>query len=886
MKRFFSILLVAVVLVSWMPGAQPLSVQASQTGPQMLGDFRSGTDSSNPSSIMPFGDKLFFTAEGPDSQEQPWITDGTQAGTFLLKNISMFTLSMTNFGAVSNGMAYFAGISPASGEELWKTDGTPQGTQMIADINPGPGGSQSQSFVVNNGLVYFAASPTGSYLNHYLYRTDGSAAGTLKIGTVIVGELGLQVFQGRVYFIGMSSAASLELWRTTADGLGVEMIKPIMSGTFSYHANAEFNQMSGKLYFAASDNSNASQLWSSDGTASGTQSLRTFYSNYAASDLTALNGMLYFSAGDSGSDFRLWRSDGTPDGTILVDGAPSIFGNPTAVGNDLYFGGQNAAFGAEPWKLDGTSGAVVMLKDINPGAASSYAWGFTALDGVVYFIVRDAADSSINDLWRTQGSAETTSLVKQFTRIDQQSNLIGVYVLGVWNNRLVINGFDPLHGQELWSSDGTPAGTQLMLDVNTHPKGSDFQGGTFLNGELIFSVAETGAPFGLWRSDGTPIGSTRLASIPKVDYFKNSYGYSSPTSAVLGNFVYFTSPTGQNDSTTIWRTDGTPAGTEQFTDLTSQWQNTWVTSMASDGNFLYLSMGHYVSTGLWRTNGKPGGTLRIGNQPDGTLATLNQRVIFSYEKDSDTQLWRSTASGGVEQFATLPYGNRISEYEVHAGQLFFTTGEIYNGASCPVYRTDGETVEEIKAAGSSSPLNKIQGLDFVGDTLYISGTHDGVAGLWKLASGANEAVLVQSFSTSPAKLVGGGNRIFFQLPDGSGGGELWVSDGTAPGTHALCPACAFTQIDWTGGMLAWQGLLYFSAADAAHGTELWQSDGTPAGTRLSLDLRPGPASSNPANLTAQGDKLFFSADDGIHGSEPWAVVRVLDQAVYVPLVKR
>ena len=57
--------------------------------------------------------------------------------------------------------------------------------------------------------------------------------------------------------------------------------------------------------------------------------------------------------------------------------------------------------------------------------------------------------------------------------------------------------------------------------------------------------------------------------------------------------------------------------------------------------------------------------------------------------------------------------------------------------------------------------------------------------------------------------------------------------------------------------------VYF-AATSVQGEELWVTDGTAAGTHLTKDVRPGSAGSNPRAFTPAGNGvLYFVADDGI-----------------------
>src|SRR4051812_22721585 len=58
-------------------------------------------------------------------------------------------------GARLNGVIYYDCRDEAHGDELWRTDGTAAGTFMVKDINPGSGGSLAQGFTTFNGYVYF-----------------------------------------------------------------------------------------------------------------------------------------------------------------------------------------------------------------------------------------------------------------------------------------------------------------------------------------------------------------------------------------------------------------------------------------------------------------------------------------------------------------------------------------------------------------------------------------------------------------------------------------------------------------------------------------------------------------------------------------------------------
>jgi ELWxxDGT repeat protein len=164
-----------------------------------------------------------------------------------------------------------------------------------------------------------------------------------------------------------------------------------------------------------------------------------------------------------------------------------------------------------------------------------------------------------------------------------------------------------------------------------------------------------------------------------------------------------------------------------------------------------------------------------------------------------------------------------------------------------------------------------------GVELFRSGGKDGGALVKDIRKGQG--------GSNPSFLVVFGGLLFFTADDGLTGEELWSSDGAVgyfgweedgdntggagtsivrdirPGGQGSSPR--FLTVDSTGTNL------FFQADDGVHGPELWVTDGTRAGTRLVKDIKPGPEGSGPAYLVAHDGLLFFQADDGVSGAELW-----------------
>ena len=174
----------------------------------------------------------------------------------------------------------------------------------------------------------------------------------------------------------------------------------------------------GKVYFTAWSGSDF-LLWTSDGTAAGTQQLTTANANSGGvipSDLVGMGGKLYFLGNDAASDQQaLWSSDGTAAGTTVVadlggtessyvPGWGFFWGNDQLVASDntlfILGGNPSAASGPELWESDGTSSGTTNLGSL-PQAPSNW----TANGATFYFTATDAQGS---ELWYAKSSPTPT----------------------------------------------------------------------------------------------------------------------------------------------------------------------------------------------------------------------------------------------------------------------------------------------------------------------------------------------------------------------------------------------------------------------------------------------------------------------------------------------
>jgi trimeric autotransporter adhesin len=404
-------------------------------------------------------------------------------------------------------------------------------TLTVVNINPGASSSYAMDHsesVALNGYLYFSAND-GTHGDE-LWRTNGTNSALVKdINTGISGAndsypQSFTALGDYLYFRADDGTHGWELWRTNGTAGGTTLVKDINeTGTGGVNPSNPYflTAFRNYLYFKADDGTHGEELWRTDGT---TTSLVTDINlnGTGVTDgsypdgFTALGGYLYFSAYEATNGRELWRTDGTPSGTTMVknintgssgadDSSPYDL---TALGDYLYFQATDATHGTELWRTNGTAEGTTLVQDIYEGgtygADSSNPYNLTALGGYIYFSAIGATNG--RELWRTNGS--TTTLVKDINTTigsggDESSSPSYLTVLGDY---LYFRADDGTHGWELWRTDGTEAGTTMVEDINTNGIGGLDASYPFsltaLGDYLYFNATDGTHGIELWRTDG------------------------------------------------------------------------------------------------------------------------------------------------------------------------------------------------------------------------------------------------------------------------------------------------------------------------------------------------------------------------------------------------
>lgn len=365
----------------------------------------------------------------------------------------------------------------------------------------------------------------------------------------------ITAFGNRVFFTADDGIHGTELWTTDGTDSGTVLVKDIFAGSGS-SSPAELIPFGDKLYFSANDSIHGQELWSTDGTDTGTVlvsdiSPGEFGSN--PNEFIVLNGKLLFSTWDTSYAGYMYATQGEDSTTEMIYKLNVNLDVSVLFNGKLIFEGVDS-LGAEPWITDGTTEGTHRLKDINSGGElefSSEPRSFAVYNGKVFFSARQWQMG--RELWVTDGTEAGTVLFKELMPGTESSN---PNQLRMFNNKLYFSATTSA-GSELWVSDGTPAGTVLLKDISPGAASSSPSWFYAFNGNLYFFANNGTHGQELWKSGGTTAGTVMVKDINPSAGFSQSalHAY-----VILNNQLYFTAEYATGD-TRLFRTNGTAAGT-------------------------------------------------------------------------------------------------------------------------------------------------------------------------------------------------------------------------------------------------------------------------------------------------------------------------------------
>lgn len=379
---------------------------------------------------------------------------------------------------------------------------------------------------------------------------------TTAVGSSLPGDMA--VFNNVLYFAANDGVTGRELWRLGPTGAPT-LVDDLLPGAAS-SAPHQLTVAGDRLYFVATSATNGEELWQYDGVSLpsvaadiwlGTQSSDILY-------LTALGTEVVFRANDGTGDelfafgpeigltpFDIWQND--PSCDPGGGGCGSYPYGLTVYQGILYFGASDEVFGTELHRYDGT--VVTRLTDIMGGLSPSDPQFMTGIGNQLVFSAFAGFAKELYAYDLTTIGSTPTLLTTGVT-----SGFFGVQptIFTSFNGRAYFSVDDDSLGRELWTTDGTQAGTRLVQDINPGAASSNPRTYAAFNGELYFSAVEATVGQELWATNGD---SVRL--VTDLNPGPADMRYDNPTP--FGAFLVFSLdlPIPSHP----WVTTGTAAGT-------------------------------------------------------------------------------------------------------------------------------------------------------------------------------------------------------------------------------------------------------------------------------------------------------------------------------------
>ena len=462
-----------------------LVADASGANPRTVATFDWSGYSSSPARMFARNGSVMFLRLTPEEGVEPWVSDGTAEGTKLLKNINADRPASTWWGSM-----YGLGtrlVFAASGG-LYASDRPFETFRTVSSTVP------SSEWVMARGLLFYFAPAPDAEGEARLWRSDGTPEGTYPL------------------------AVAAREW-------GARMLEPTAAG----------------VLFVGEDAAHGAEPWISDGTVEGTRLLvdaepgpSGSMANYRSADSGS-------SAPDAGLGFfwvidwdasRLWVTDGTPQNTRKVfEGSRS---NPSAEGESIEPVGD--AFVAVPK----THGAVFAIR--NGGAEALIPWEDLGPDTRGYrlngrIVVQSTKANAIPGksglaVWSTDGTVTGTRSIAEGVPL-----MCGEPVVVRGTPDLLFWMSDGYRKRTLWRTDGTVEGTGSIADFEANSPASFCAERLVAYGErVLFSAEDVAGNWNIWTSDGTVAGTRVERRLDRI----LSYGDEFSVGAVVGNLLFGT----------------------------------------------------------------------------------------------------------------------------------------------------------------------------------------------------------------------------------------------------------------------------------------------------------------------------------------------------------
>lgn len=387
------------------------------------------------------------------------------------------------------------------------------------------------------------------------------------------------------------------------------------------------------------------------------------------------------------------------------------------------------------------------------------------------------------------------------------------------NGKFIFAKNDPVHGTEIWASDGTAAGTNILFDIVTGTGSSNPNYLTVIDNVVYFQTTATNE---IWRTDGTPGGT----------YTMVSSGLNDPRDfKKIGSFILFRS--GNNNNRKLWKMQDTPNSHVQLS-LASMIDVSAITNLNSSNGLFNVRF----SSGweIWRTNGNTMQFVADIDSGNSNFQQLNENVVFNselyftgYSTDKGTELWKTDGT---------------------------TPGTVL------VADIQSNSLGNIACANCSTPSD----FKVVGNTLFFEAgnqTYGSGRRLYKLVG--SDPFIVKNINPSGAPQIRNttsfNGKLYFYATDGLGF-KLWESDGTENGTQPIVILQNDESLLLSGSentdITFYNNYIIYNKLTSTYGYEVWAYNLNSRLNSLVMDYNTGTPSFFTFDYFEFNDEIYFA----------------------------
>ncbi|GAB3510281.1 3-coathanger stack domain-containing protein [Emticicia fontis] len=773
--------------------------------------------------LTSFNGNIYFYEQTNGLNKGIYKSDGTEAGTTLLKNLYNF------FG--SNCTGIYAGTNKiifSSVEDIYNrlyiSDGTPAGTILIHQNSS----LKYSNFIENNGFIYFTIG------GNSLWKTDGTSAGTVLVKNNI-SVSNFYSFNNTLYFVGYSSATGYELWKSDGTAEGTNMVVDFGSGaehgiqptskvimhqnTLYYNLNYSiikfdmltqtttvfvtlinsFNQYKTPEDFLIKDNDLYviavglidGNLYKYNLSTTTLTRLRENGSISFFDELTVYNGNVYCSG-----LYGLIKSDGTINGTVGVSGtydSNNYYFNINSIKNGKVFNSYlyylrykvvGGKYFYALWKTDGTPGGSSIVKEY-PNVVKNNNYindKFEEAQGKLFFYINDGVNG--REVHKSDGTTSGTGIIKNLGTPNVNEST-SQYKMSEFDGKFLIQD-----NRTTYALDTISKTTTFLADIGDDSEPFKYNNKLYLDGRYRVNDNLTGvenfcsycySPIvfqnkiflnkdeELYSYDGTTFNLVRDINLT---------GSSSPINLGVINNKLILTAYHPDYGRELWVSDGTEEGTHLIKDIIagkSGLSNNIRTQFVYNNLLLFEIYNNRYE--LWRTDGTEEGTFcistNLANNYSGyySFTVYNNKCYFTTNRKvcvTDGTLGETKFINGTYSYvADLPY------FSISNNKLYFIGNKANSGDI--IFSIQNDVVTPVSKLPDTY-INAESLFAYDERTLIFSEDDDNfIESFSLLDSKTNQTTFLKkigSFIQTKYKKVN--KQVFFYINDKVHGGEFWV----------------------------------------------------------------------------------------------------------------